>query len=113
MTTEAIRRGPLGAVSPITALSPALTAALGLLVLLEHVGLTRLPGNRSRPRGNCAAHLGLLYGEAQTGWMALAVASQGVGAFVVKVVVTRAGSFCTAPDERRCSGRGGAVPRAP
>jgi drug/metabolite transporter (DMT)-like permease len=33
VTTEAIRRGPLGAVSPITALSPALTGALAILFL--------------------------------------------------------------------------------
>ena len=31
VTTEAIRRGPLGTVSPITALSPALTAALATI----------------------------------------------------------------------------------
>jgi uncharacterized membrane protein len=37
VTTEAIRRGPLGAVSPITALSPALTAALAVAVLSERL----------------------------------------------------------------------------
>jgi drug/metabolite transporter (DMT)-like permease len=35
VTTEAVRRGRLGTVSPITALSPALSAALGLLILGE------------------------------------------------------------------------------
>ena len=37
VTTEAIRRGPLGAVSPITALSPALTAILAVGLLGERL----------------------------------------------------------------------------
>src|SRR5215467_191401 len=37
VTTEAIRRGPLGAVSPITALSPALTAVLAVALLGERL----------------------------------------------------------------------------
>jgi drug/metabolite transporter (DMT)-like permease len=36
-TTEAVRRGPLAAVSPITALSPGLTAVLGILALHERL----------------------------------------------------------------------------
>ena len=38
VTTVAIRRGPLGAVSPLTALSPALTALLAVTVLRENLG---------------------------------------------------------------------------
>ena len=37
ITTEAIRRGPLGAVSPLTALSPAITAALAVALLRERL----------------------------------------------------------------------------
>jgi len=33
VTTEAIRRGPLGVVSPVTALSPALPALLAIPVI--------------------------------------------------------------------------------
>ena len=44
VTTEAIRRGPVGRVSPITGLSPALTAVLALAVLDEHVGFVGVLG---------------------------------------------------------------------
>ena len=96
VTTEAIRRGPLGAVSPITALSPALTALLAIGLLSErlppiaYLGLAIAPVGivllsmrpKSRDRN----------GEAV--WLALAILSlilQGIGAFVAKVVVTPAG----------------------
>jgi uncharacterized membrane protein len=94
VTTEAIRRGPLGAVSPITALSPALTAALAILVLHEYIGLPVYLGVALAPAGIVLLSLGRREGEGQTGWRALAVASlvlQGVGAFVAKLVVTPAG----------------------
>ena len=39
ITTEAKRRGPLGAVSPVTALSPAITAALAVEILGERLTL--------------------------------------------------------------------------
>lgn len=44
VTTEAIRRGPVGRVSPITGLSPALKAVLALAVLDEHVGIVGVLG---------------------------------------------------------------------
>jgi drug/metabolite transporter (DMT)-like permease len=47
VTTEAIRRGPLGAVSPITALSPTLTAVLAISVLHERVGIPVYVGIRT------------------------------------------------------------------
>src|SRR5713101_9848729 len=37
VSTEAIRRGPLGAVSPITALSPAITSVLAVALLGERL----------------------------------------------------------------------------
>jgi drug/metabolite transporter (DMT)-like permease len=94
VTTEAIRRGPVGRVSPITGLSPALTAVLALAVLDEHVDIVGvlgiacamiavvLLGYRSEPA---------TVGEA---WFGLTLASltlQGVGAFIAKVVVTPSG----------------------
>lgn len=94
VTTEAIRRGPLGAVSPITALSPALTAALAILVLHEHIGLPAYMGVALAPAGIVLLSLGRQEGEGQTGWRPLAIASlvlQGVGAFIAKLVVTPAG----------------------
>ena len=94
VTTEAIRRGPLGAVSPITALSPAITAALAILVLHEHIGLSAYLGIALAAAGIVLLSSGRLEGEGQTGWRALAVASlflQGIGAFVAKLVVTPAG----------------------
>lgn len=94
VTTEAIRRGPLGAVSPITALSPALTALLAILLLGERVGLLGYVGVALAPAGVVVLSRGSPEGEGQTGWLLLAVASlalQGIGAFVAKLVVTPAG----------------------
>ena len=95
VTTEAIRRGPLGAVSPITGLSPALTALLAVSLLNERLGWTAA-------LGVVLALLGVLLpswkskGEGQIGpgWLWLALVSlilQGLGAFLAKVVVTPAG----------------------
>ena len=95
VTTEAIRRGPLGAVSPITGLSPALTALLAISLLNERLGWTAA-------LGVVLALLGVLLlswkskGSRQvgSGWLWLALASlmlQGVGAFLAKVVVTPSG----------------------
>lgn len=94
VTTEAIRRGPLGAVSPITALSPTLTAALAILVLHERVGLPVYVGVAVAPSGIVLLSMGRPKGEGRTGWQALAIASlvlQGIGAFIAKLVVTPAG----------------------
>ena len=94
VTTEAIRRGPLERVSPITGLSPALTAVLALAVLDEHVGIVGVLGI------GCAtiavALLGYRSEPATPGeaWLGLTLASltlQGVGAFIAKVVVTPSG----------------------
>ena len=95
VTTEAIRRGPLGAVSPITGLSPALTALLAISLLGERLDWTAA-------LGVALALLGVLLlswksrvdGQTRSGWLWLALLSlilQGVGAFLAKVVVTPGG----------------------
>lgn len=95
VTAEAIRRGPLGAVSPITGLSPALTALLAISLLDERLGWTAA-------LGVVLALLGVLLiswakggsSEVGSGWLWLALLSlilQGLGAFLAKVVVTPAG----------------------
>ncbi len=95
VTAEAIRRGPLGAVSPITGLSPALTALLAIAVLGERLDWTAASGI-------ALALLGVLLlswrskGRRAVGssWLVLALLSlilQGLGAFLAKVVVTPAG----------------------
>jgi uncharacterized membrane protein len=95
VTTEAIRRGPLGAVSPITGVSPALTALLAITLLGERLDWTAAVGV-------AVALLGVLLlgwrakviGPASSAWIWLALLSvilQGLGAFVAKVVVTPAG----------------------
>jgi len=94
VTTEAIRRGPLGTVSPITALSPALTALLAITVLRERIGPAAYLGIALAPAGVVLLSLDRPSGERRSGWLALAVASlalQGVGAFIAKLVVTPAG----------------------
>jgi transporter family protein len=95
VTTEATRRGPLGVVSPITSLGPAITA--GLSVALLHETLTP-----PHVTGIVLALVGvalLAYRPPQSGvepggWLGLAMASpllQGVGAFIAKIVVTGGG----------------------
>ena len=51
ITTEAIRRGPLGRVSPVTALSPALTAALAVTILGERLSWPAYLGVALSPIG--------------------------------------------------------------
>ncbi len=95
VTTEAIRRGPLGVVSPMTALSPALTALLAITLINERPGWLAYTGIALAPVG--IALLSAQGGESyrpQGGWMAFAIASvllQGLGAFIAKLVVTPAG----------------------
>ena len=94
VTTEATRRGPIGLVAPLTALSPALTAALAIALLAER---PPIQAELAIPLALLAAAL-LAYRPAApgaiSGWLGLAVVSlamQGVGAFVAKVVVSGPG----------------------
>jgi drug/metabolite transporter (DMT)-like permease len=92
VTTEATRRGPIGVVSPITALGPAITAALAILLLHEAAVPIHLAGIFLAVAGIVL----LSFQPASTevgagGWLGMALASlalQGVGAFVAKVLVT-------------------------
>lgn len=96
VTTEALRRGPVGRVAPLTSLSPGLTALLALGLLREPVVGRRLTGIAA---ALVAAALlarepeGDRDGESAP-WLALTLGSlamQGVGAFLAKVVVTPSG----------------------
>ena len=94
VTTEAIRRGPLGRVSPITGLSPALTAVLALGFLGERPGPPAAIGIVVAT--GAVVLLAYRSGERRGDrrWSGLAVASlclQGLGAFLAKVAVTPAG----------------------
>lgn len=96
VTTEAIRRGPVGRVSPITGLSPALTSFLAFVLLHEQPSAFRILGIVLAVVA--VALLGYKHRSSREpsdyGWLALAVGSlllQGVGAFLAKVVVTPSG----------------------
>ncbi len=94
VTTEAIRRGPLGSVSPVTALSPALTAALAVAFLGERLNWLAFVGVALAPVGIVLLSLNPDKGDGREGWVWLAILSlilQGIGAFVAKLVVTPAG----------------------
>ena len=94
VTTEATRRGPVGLVAPLTAMSPALTVVLAMVLLGERPSPLALAGV---PLGLASVAL-LAFRPAApgalAGWLGLAVASlvmQGIGAFIAKVVVTGSG----------------------
>jgi uncharacterized membrane protein len=96
VTTEAIRRGPLGAVSPITGLSPALTALLAITFLTERLDWQAAFGVALAPLGLFLLGWRSQGGGSQAGsrWLWLALLSlvlQGLGAFLAKVVVTPSG----------------------
>lgn len=94
VTTEAIRRGPLGAVSPITALSPALTAIIGLALLGERLPSWGYVGIALAPAGVALLSLDDGKNGGRMAWLSLAVASvalQAVGAYIAKLVVTPGG----------------------
>jgi uncharacterized membrane protein len=94
VTTEAIRRGPLGAVSPVTALSPALTASLAVLLLGERLSWPAYLGVALAPIGIVLLSLSPTKAYGRQGWLLLAILSlilQGIGAFIAKLVVTPAG----------------------
>lgn len=94
VTTEATRRGPVGVVAPLTALSPALTVVLAIAFLSERLSTAGVLG----VAGALAAAALLGYRPtavgAVGGWLGLAFASltlQGLGAFGAKLVVTGPG----------------------
>ena len=94
VTTEAIRRGPLGAVSPVTALSPAVTAALAVALLGERLTPLAYLGVALAPIGVVLITLGPTNSKGKQGWLALAILSlvlQGIGAFIAKLIVSPAG----------------------
>ncbi|HEV2034979.1 MAG TPA: DMT family transporter [Candidatus Dormibacteraeota bacterium] len=94
ITTEAIRRGPLGAVSPVTALSPAITAVLAVALLGERLTPLAYLGVALAPIGVVLISLGPTKSKGQQVWLPLAVLSlilQGIGAFIAKLVVSPAG----------------------
>src|SRR6059036_3557667 len=75
VTTEAIRRGPVGRVSPITGLSPALTVVLAATVL--HEQLTLIAGVGVAAAVGAVVLLGYQRGRESTerGWLWLTVGS--------------------------------------
>jgi O-acetylserine/cysteine efflux transporter len=94
VTTEALRRGPIGKVSPITGVSPALTAALAVLLLKEQAPAIRVAGIALAVAA--VVLLGYRKGDeaSRRGWLGLTFASlllQGLGAFLAKMVVTGSG----------------------
>jgi uncharacterized membrane protein len=94
VTIEATRRGPLSLVAPLTATSPALTAALAVVFLSERPDMLAVIGI------GCAVLAAIVLAfrpatiaGAET-WIGLALLSlglQGLGAFFAKIVVTGSG----------------------
>ena len=94
VTTEAIRRGPLSIVSPLTALSPTLTAALAIGLLSERLAWPAYLGIALAPAGIALLSGRHNFDRHERGWFALAMTSlvlQGLGAFIAKLVVAPAG----------------------
>ena len=94
VTTEATRRAPVSAVAPLTATSPALTAALAISLLGERPDVLGTLGIGLAIVAAVLLAIGHGAGHAGQPWLHLAVASlllQGLGAFIAKVVVTGSG----------------------
>lgn len=94
VTTEATRRGPVGLVAPLTAMSPALTVVLATAILGERVTPFLAAGIAAAVAASVLLALRPTAPGALGGWLSLALASlvlQGVGAFIAKVIVTTGG----------------------
>jgi uncharacterized membrane protein len=94
LTTEAVRRGPVGRVSPVTGLSPALTVLLALVILGERVSATEAIGIVLAMAAVFMLGYRRSWEQRRSPWLALALSSlalQGFGAFLSKVVVTPSG----------------------
>src|SRR5437899_1059433 len=94
VTTEATRRGPVGLVAPLTAMSPALTVILAATILGEQISSERGLGIGAALAGSALLSFRPNAPQALPGWLPLALASlvlQGLGAFIAKVLVTATG----------------------
>ncbi|HEX9123925.1 MAG TPA: EamA family transporter [Actinomycetota bacterium] len=91
VTTEALRRGPLGRVSPITGVAPALTAVLAVMLLHEQAPPLRLLGITLAIGAVVLLGYRCTCEATKRGWLSLTIAAlllQGLGAFLAKAVVT-------------------------
>ena len=94
VTTEATRRGPVGLVAPLTAMSPALTVILAVAILGERISFEQGFGISAALAGSVLLSFRPRAPQALAGWLPLALASlvlQGLGAFIAKVLVTASG----------------------
>jgi drug/metabolite transporter (DMT)-like permease len=94
VTTEATRRGPVGLVAPLTAMSPALTVILAVAILDERISFEQGLGIGAALAGSALLSFRPNAPQALAGWLPLALASlvlQGLGAFIAKVLVTASG----------------------
>src|SRR5437870_11153956 len=94
VTTEATRRGPVGVVAPLTAMSPALTVILAVAILGERISFEHGFGISAALAGSVLLSFRPRAPQALAGWLPLALASlvlQGLGAFIAKVLVTASG----------------------
>src|SRR3989454_12600724 len=94
VSTEATRRGPVGLVAPLTAMSPALTVILAVATLGERISSDQGLGIGAALAGSVLLSFRPNAPQARGGWLPLALASlvlQGLGAFIAKVLVTASG----------------------
>src|SRR5437870_6088983 len=94
VTTEATRRGPVGLVAPLTAMSPTLTVVLAVAILGERISSEQGLGIGAALAGSVLLSFRPTARQALPGWLPLALSSlvlQGLGAFIAKVLVTASG----------------------
>jgi uncharacterized membrane protein len=94
VTTEATRRGPVGLVAPLTAMSPALTVIFAMSILGERISSEQSLGIGAAVAGSALLSFRPNAPQALAGWLPLAISSlvlQGLGAFIAKVLVTASG----------------------
>src|SRR5438552_16883261 len=94
VTTEATRRGPVGVVAPLTAMSPALTVILAVAILSERISFEQGFGISAALAGSVLLSFGPMAPAALAGCRPLALASPALPrlrALIPKALLTPSG----------------------
>ena len=97
VTTEATRRGPVGVVAPLTAMSPALTVILAVAILGERISFEHGFGISAALAGSVLLSFRPRAPQALAGWLPLALARAVVMPLRVAVMAVAAARHVAPP----------------